>query len=99
MARALLDCGRTNYQWGGPPLPAGRRLETAVRDPQPRGPLMSGLPVTVLTALCCGLLLGLLGNLKLALSRRPEHAGRRVRRWLGALNLLLIPLLLAWGLA
>lgn len=54
--------------------------------------------VTLLTALCCGLLLGLLGNLKLALSRRPERAGERVRWWLGLLNLLLVPLLLAAGL-
>jgi hypothetical protein len=62
---------------------------------------MSGMPVTVLTvltALCCGLLLGLLGNLKLALSRRPEHVGQRVRWWLGALNVLLVPLLLGSGL-
>src|SRR5262245_23809285 len=62
---------------------------------------MSVTPVTVVTvlaALCCGLLLGLLGNLKLALSRRPEQVGQRVRWWLGALNLLLLPLLLGCGL-
>src|SRR5262245_35235031 len=66
----------------------------------PRGPFMSVMPVTVvtvLTALCCGLLLGLLGNLKLALSRRPEHVGERVRWWLGVLNLILMPLLLGCG--
>ena len=53
--------------------------------------------MTVTSALLVGLVLALLGNLKLALARRPEQTRRSVGRYLTLLNLLLVPLILLAG--
>ena len=53
--------------------------------------------LTVTSALLVGLVLALLGNLKLALARRPEQTRRSIGRYLTLLNLLLIPLILLAG--
>src|SRR4051794_12231465 len=62
---------------------------------------MPQLPaLTVLTVTSCllvGMVLALLGNLKLALARRPEQTHGSIRRYLTLLNLLLIPLILLAG--
>jgi hypothetical protein len=58
-------------------------------------------PVTALTiggSLTFGMALALLGHLKLALSRRPEHAIGRIDLLLSLLNLALIPMIFAAGL-
>jgi hypothetical protein len=54
--------------------------------------------LTVSSALAVGGVMALLGSLKLALARRPEHGEARVRNLLSLLNLLLIPLVVASGL-
>jgi hypothetical protein len=54
--------------------------------------------LTVTSALLVGLVLALLGNLKLALARRPEQTHGSIRRYLTLLNFLLIPLLLMAGI-
>lgn len=62
---------------------------------------MSDAPLTALTiscALAVGLVMALLGTVKLALARRPDQADVRVRRLLWLLNLLLIPIVIAAGL-
>lgn len=53
--------------------------------------------LTVTSALLVGLVLALLGNLKLALARRPEQTRRSIGRYLTLLNLLLVPLILLAG--
>jgi hypothetical protein len=58
-------------------------------------------PVTALAigaSLTFGMVLALLGHLKLALARRPENATGRIDLLLSLLNLALIPLMLAAGL-
>jgi MFS family permease len=62
---------------------------------------MSNVAVTTLTvtaAVVAGMVMALFGNLKLVVARRPEHADRQVGRLLSALNLALIPFMLAAGL-
>ena len=54
--------------------------------------------LTVTSALLVGMVLALLGNLKLALARRPEQTHGSIRRYLTLLELLLIPLILAAGI-
>src|SRR4051812_23024134 len=53
--------------------------------------------LAVSSALGVGMMLALLGNLKLALARRPDQTDRRVRLLLTLLNALLIPFLLLCG--
>jgi hypothetical protein len=62
---------------------------------------MSDLAVTALTvtaALAVGMVMALLGNIKLTLARRPDQGDSRVRNLLSLLNLLLIPLIIVSGL-
>lgn len=54
--------------------------------------------LTVSAALAVGMVMALLGHLKLALARRPDQADSRVRNLLFLLNFLLIPLILLAGL-
>ncbi len=55
--------------------------------------------LTVSCALAAGGVMALLGSVKLALARRPEHGDARVRRLLTLLNVLLVPLVIVSGLA
>jgi hypothetical protein len=61
----------------------------------PYAPALTVLTVT--SALLVGLVLALLGNLKLALARRPEQTHGSIRRYLSLLNFLLIPLVAGAG--
>src|SRR5262249_4560710 len=72
------------------------------RPPRGEGETMPDVALTALTvscALAAGGVMALLGSVKLALARRPEHGDARVRRLLTLLNLLLIPLVIASGMA
>lgn len=61
-------------------------------------PNYSLIPVTLISAFLCGSCLTILGSIKLALARRLGIGEGRVGLLLGALNLALIPMMLASGM-
>ena len=61
----------------------------------PHAPALTVLTVT--SALLVGLVLALLGNLKLALARRPEQTHGSIRRYLTLLEFILVPLIVGAG--